>query len=229
MVVGSISEGLGKAFGNVGEMLINALPGIIAAIIILIVGYIVGKLVGGAIKKLIDRAKLNERVVKGTAMKKLLGALNTTFAGLIGGIISIFFYLVFILVAIDVLGIEMLNNFVNAVILYIPHLLAGLLVLIVGLLAIEWMITFIKNTSLEFGVKPTGIITTFFRAVFTLVVIVLALDQWLIDTSIIFSFTTPLAWGFAAAIAIAFGFGFKDVAEDWGKKIVKEISGKSKK
>jgi hypothetical protein len=229
MAIDNIVDGLEQAFGNVGEMLVTALPGIIAAIIILLVGYIVGKLAGGAIKKLIDRAKLNERVVKGTAMKKFLGALNTTFAGLIGGIVSIFFYLVFILVAIDILGIEMLNNFVNAVILYIPNLLAGLLVLIVGLLVIEWMITFIKNASTEFGVKSSGIITTFFRAVFTLVIIVLALDQWKIDTSIIFSFTTPLAWGIAAAIAIAFGFGFKDVAEDWGKKIVKEVSGKTKK
>jgi len=49
-------------------------------------------------------------------------------------------------------------------------------------------------------------------------VIVLALDQLLIDTTIIYTFIVPLAWGIAAGIAIAMG-----ISLGWGiKEIVAE-------
>jgi hypothetical protein len=62
------------------------------------------------------------------------------------------------------------------------------------------------------------LVTMFLRAILVLVVIVITLDQWMIDTSIIYTFIQPLAWGVAAAIAVSFGWGFKDVVANWSKK-----------
>ena len=76
----------------------------------------------------------------------------------------------------------------------------------------------------EYKIAPANAITLFFRAVLTLVVIVITLDQWQIDTSIIYTFIQPLAWGFAAAIAVAFGWGFKDVVSGWAQKQSKKFS-----
>jgi len=44
----------------------------------------------------------------------------------------------------------------------------------------------------------------------------------MINTSIIYTIIQPLAWGIAAAIAVAFGWGFKDVVAKWADKKSKE-------
>ena len=198
--------------------MISALPRIIGAIIILIIGYIIGKLLGGLIQKILEKAKINEKVIKNTLIEKLLNTINMTFARLIGVLVSIFFYVVFILAAIEILDIELLSNFVNQVLLYLPNLIAGILILVIGLIAVEWITKFIKNTTKEYKVMSADIITMFLKAVLVLVVIVITLDQWMIDTSIIYTFIQPLAWGVAAAIAVSFGWGFKDVIANWSKK-----------
>jgi len=151
-----------------------------------------------------------------------------SFSRLIGVLVSIFFYVVFILAAIDILGIEMLSNFVNQVLLYLPNLIAGILILVIGLIAVEWITKFVKNTTKEYKVMSADLVTMFLKAVLVLVVIVITLDQWMIDTSIIYTFIQPLAWGVAAAIAVSFGWGFKDVVADWTKKKADEWNKKAK-
>ena len=222
----TIVEGINAGFYDAFQSIVAALPNIIAAIIILIIGYIVGKLLGGAVRKLLEKANVGERLTKNSLIKKILAIVDMSFAKLMGLLVSLFFYVVFILAAVDVLEIDVLSSFVNAVLLYLPNLIAGILVLIIGLIAVEWIVTFIQNTMKEYNISPAHAITMFFRVVLTLVVIVITLDQWKIDTSIIYTFIQPLAWGVAAAIAVSFGWGFKDVVADWAIKHTRDFSKK---
>jgi hypothetical protein len=224
MVLDNIIEGINAGFYDAFESIVAALPGIIAAIIILIIGYIIGRIVGGGVRRLLEKAKADKKIAKNAMIKRMLDSVDMTFSKLMGVLVSLFFYVVFILAAVDVLQIQILSTFVNAVLLYLPHLIAGILVLIVGLIAVEWIVSFIQNTMNQYKVSLANIITLFFRAVLTLVVIVITLDQWKIDTSIIYTFIQPLAWGVAAAIAVAFGWGFKDIVGDWAKKQAKELT-----
>ncbi len=57
------------------------------------------------------------------------------------------------------------------------------------------------------GVASADLITTALRAFLSLVVIILALDQILIDTAIIYTFLTPIAWGLGVGLALAVGIG----------------------
>lgn len=223
MVLDNIIEGINAGFYDAFESIVAALPGIIAAIIILIIGYIIGRIVGGGVKRLLEKAKTDKKIAKNTMIKRMLDSVDMTFSKLMGVLVSLFFYVVFILAAVDVLQIQILSTFVNAVLLYLPHLIAGILVLIIGLIAVEWIVSFIQNTMNQYKVSLANIITVFFRAVLTLVVIVITLDQWKIDTSIIYTFIQPLAWGVAAAIAVSFGWGLKDVVGDWAKKQSKQL------
>jgi len=217
-----IAESITNALGSALEAIILSVPKIIGAIIVLIIGYIIGKLLGGLVQKILEKAKVNEKIIKNTLIEKLLNTINMTFARLMGVLVSIFFYVVFILAAIDILEIEMLSTFVNQVLLYLPNLIAGILILVIGLIAVEWITKFVKNTTKEYKVMSADLITMFLKAILVLVVIVITLDQWKIDTSIIYTFIQPLAWGVAAAIAVSFGWGFKDVVANWSKKKVDE-------
>lgn len=223
MVLDNIIEGINAGFYDAFESIVSSLPGIIAAIIILIIGYIIGRIVGGCVKRLLEKAKADKKIAKNTMIKRMLDSVDMTFSKLMGVLVSLFFYVVFILAAVDVLQIQILSTFVNAVLLYLPHLIAGILVLIIGLISVEWIVSIIQNTMNQYKVLLANIITVFFRAVLTLVVIVISLDQWKIDTSIIYTFIQPLAWGVAAAIAVSFGWGLKDLVGNWAKKQSKQL------
>jgi hypothetical protein len=224
MVLETISEGIRTGLNNAVQSMMAFLPNIIAAIIILIVGYIVGKIVGGGIRKVLEKAKIGEKLSKSQLINKMLSIINIKFERLIGMLVSFFFYAIFILVAIDILRIQMLREFVTRVILYLPNFIAGILVLIIGLVVVEGIVNFIRGTTKEYKISGANAITAVFRAILMLVVIIITLDQWRINTSIIYTFLQPLAWGVAAAIAIAFGWGFKDIVGEWGKKISSEMN-----
>jgi hypothetical protein len=158
--------------------MILVLPKIIGAIIILIIGYIIGRFLGGVITKILEKAKIHDRLIKNTFVERLLKTINMSFEKVIGILVSIFFYVIFILAAIDILDIQMLSEFMNQVLLYLPNLIAGILVLVIGLIAVEWLTRFIGNTTKEYKVVASDFITMIMKAILVLVVIVITLDQW---------------------------------------------------
>jgi len=214
----NIVEAISDALGSVWDSMVSVLPSIIGALIVLIIGYIVGRLLGGLVRKILEKTTLDNKLLKNTIIERVLKTINMSFERLMGKIVSVFFYLIFILVAVDILGIEMLSNFVNQVLLYLPNFIAGIIVLVVGLIAIEWVTKFIRSTTNEYNVMSANLITMVLRVILMFFVLMMALDQWMINTSIIYTFMQPLAWGIAAAIAVAFGWGFKDVVSDWSKR-----------
>lgn len=217
-IVDVIMNSLSEAVGS----MISVLPKVIGAIIILIIGYIVGKFVGGLIRKILEKTTLDNKLIKGTIVERGLKAANMSFENMMGKLVSIFFYVIFILAAVDILEIQMLSDFVNQVLLYLPNLIAGILILVIGLIAVEWITKFIRSTTKEYNVLSANLVTMFVRAILMIFVVIIALDQWRIDTSIIYTIIQPLAWGVAAAIAVAFGWGFKDVVSDWSKSKAEE-------
>ncbi len=61
-------------------------------------------------------------------------------------------------------------------------------------------------------------------------VVILALDQLLIDTTILYTFLVPLAWGLAIGIAIALGislgWGSKEAVAEYMQERLKDDKGK---
>ena len=209
---------------NALNMIITYIPAVIGAIIILIIGWIVGRVAGGVVSKLIQKTGADEAIAK-TGVGETLKGTGMSITGLISALVKWFFYLIFILAAVSVLNIPVFTNFVNQVVLYIPNLIAGALVLLVGLLAINFLMNWFEGMMKAENIAFASIISMALKALFSIVVIVIALDQLKISTGIIYTFLVPLAWGFgiglAIAIGISFGVGGKDVVADYLRKAAK--------
>jgi hypothetical protein len=76
-------------------------------------------------------------------------------------------------------------------------------------------------------IEGFGVIAMALRAFLYFVVVILALQQLLIDLSIIYVFVIPLAWGVAlglgAAIAIIVGFGLRDRAPEIMDRLIGRV------
>lgn len=215
---------------NMGNEIVKYIPVIIAAVIILIIGWIIGRVVGSVVKKLFVRANVDKAISK-TGVGEGLAGTGMSATDLFTAVVKWFIYLIFILAAVSVLNIPVFTNFINQVVLYIPNLIAGILILLIGLLGINWIMNWIKAMLKSEKVAFANIITTGLQAILSVVVIVIALDQLKISTQIIYTFLVPLAWGvgigLAIALGLAFGLGGKEVVGDYLRKMTE--TGESKK
>ncbi len=227
MVFENVQQGL----TNSVNMVIQFLPALIGAIIILIIGWIVGRVAGGILSKLLQKTKIDETVGK-TDFGATLDKSGMTVSGLFASLFKWFIYLIFIMAAVNVLNIPIFADFLNAIVLYIPNLIAGVLVLVIGLIAINFLMKWVGSMLKGQDVPFTDWIIMGLQALLSLVVIVIALDQWRIQTAIIYTFLVPLAWGISAglaiAIGIALGVGAKDIVADYLRKMAETGESKAK-
>jgi small-conductance mechanosensitive channel len=208
----NIIEQLTQSFTDAISTMILYLPSIIAALIILLIGWIAGRIVGKLVGKLLERFGLN-KIVDKTFVGEMLKRAEITAVGFFEGIVRWFIYIIFIMAALSILGGNLLSVFMQNIALYIPHLVVGLVALIVGLLLVNMIMKLIEAQLKESNVPFANIIGLLLKAILVLVVIVFALDQLLIDTTVIYTFLNPLGWGIALGLAIAIG-----IAVGWGSK-----------
>lgn len=193
--------------------LASVLPAVIGAILVLIIGWIAGRLLGKGVNIVLDRiasAKLlapTKAIIPDQKSKVTIGYIGNI-------IVRCVVYLVAIVAATDILHMEMLSNLVTGVITYIPHIVAFILIFVVGLILVDYFIDFLErfyaNASIEL-IRPVLMV---FRVFLYVMIVILALSQLMLDLTIIYTFITPIAWGIGlavgTAIAVIIGFGLKN-------------------
>ncbi len=128
--------------------------------------------------------------------------------------------------AVDVLNIKFMSDFLNQLALYFPRLIAAVIVLVVGLLLIAFAMKWIEEALETNEIPLTNMLAPVLEAIMVVIVLVLAMDQLLIDTTIIYTFIIPLAWGLAigigVAIGIAVGWGGRDSVAEYMHELLKD-------
>ncbi|WP_292425030.1 hypothetical protein [Methanoregula sp.] len=197
------------------SIIMTYLPGIIGALIILLIGWIVGRLLGKAVRIILDKITAMH-VIEDTHISDTFKRAGVTI-GYLGDIaVRLIVYLIAILAAVDVLHMEFTSALMSTIVSYIPHIVAFIILIVVGLILVDYFIDFLTNYyggRVEF-ISP---VLMLLRIFLYFVVAILALSQLMLDLTIIYTFVTPIAWGIGiglgAAIAIIVGFGLKNRSE----------------
>lgn len=205
--------------------LVEMTPKIVGAIVVLIIGWAVGRGLGAVISRILDKAGVDDALRK-TSIGKAIEKSGISLPKFFDILIRVFIYLIAILAAVNILEIEMLSKYMTMVVEYLPSFIAGVFILIFGLMAADFVGDAITAIGKEAKIEYANIASLLVRGIFYLVVIIVGLSTMRIDVTILNMIVTALAWGLAGAIALggglAIGFGLKDVvakkAEDWIKK-----------
>ncbi len=225
IVLASWTDVIRESFEDMLETTIEYLPVILGAVILLIVGLIAGHILGKVVSKILDKIGVDDAVNK-TPIGDTIKRSGMTVVGFFDAIVRWFVYLLFITAAVNVLDIPMFTNLMERIVLYIPHLILGVLVLIIGLVLVDFIVDHVKKQLVSREIEFAKIITSALRVIFYLVVIVFALDQLQIETTIIYTLLVPLSWGIAGGIAIAMGialgWGLKDITANYAKKKIEK-------
>jgi hypothetical protein len=184
-------------------------PKLLAFFAILLIGYIVAKLVGNIVGRLLRRAGFDHLLQRG-AGGSLVARVVDSPSGLAG---SLTFWAVFLgalSIAVDVLGIQALEDLVHSVWSYIPNVVAAILIFVIaGAVAVAAA----ALADRTIGDTNTGRIV---KAVVPVLVMAIAtfmiLDQLKVATDIVTITYAALIGAIALGMALAFGLGGRDVA-----------------
>lgn len=186
---------------------INFLPELLGALIILLLGWAIGRVVGGVIQRLVDRSQL-DRLVMETPLGGALGGTEAAISWSLGRVGAYFVYALAILAAADALAIDLLSEWVAAAVSYLPAFIAGALIIVAGFVLADFLADVVSNTEMVTNTRYTDAFADGLRIFLYFVVVVMGLGTMGVDTAILNTFAQATAWGLAAGVALAIGIGF---------------------
>ena len=211
----TLLESLSRAYQ--GAMLL--LPTLLAAVIILIAGLAVAWIVRIAMRRVlaatsIDRFCANFGVTQGLARADI-----TAQPAEIAARVAYWLVLIaFLLAGVSALGVEVFNQLIAATFLYLPRLFAAMVILLLGFLVGNFLSRAALLAAVNAHLPSARIAAGVVRYLIATLALAMALDQLQIARSIV---TIAFAIIFGAVmlgLALAFGLGGRDVAQEFLKK-----------
>ncbi|HET8884266.1 MAG TPA: hypothetical protein VFM68_02240 [Candidatus Saccharimonadales bacterium] len=198
-----------ESFDNILTSIIEFLPNLLGAIIILIIGYFVAKALQKLTRKALNRARF-DRAIHNSAAGNAVSRMVESPSMLTG---KVAFWLVFIgaiSLAISALDLPILNDLLSAVYSYIPNVIAAVLIFLVASAVSAGAAKFVQRVMGRTSIAR--LIATAVPAIVMSLAVFMILDQLGIADSIVNILFTAIVGSIALGLALAFGLGGRDVA-----------------
>ena len=190
----------------------NVFPNIIGALVVFIVGWIITKIVVRIIKKVLKLAKVDKIDDKLNEIEIVEGKeLNFDTVKVISNFVKWLMYIVLLITASDILGLEIISTQISELLSYLPKLFAALLIFILGLLFANFVKNGLKSLFESMDLSGGKMISQVVFFLLLTFISITALNQAGIDTAIITNNINMIIAAFLLAFAIAFGLGAKEV------------------
>jgi Mechanosensitive ion channel, conserved TM helix len=189
------------------------LPNFFYALFIIIAGWILCNIVKRLVIRLLRIFRFDWLVERaGIARALELGGIKQNGSEILGLLVFWFLFLIVIVATLEILGLTGATETLNAIFLYIPKVVAAVVVLILGLYFANFLQTVTRTSFINAGLKQAesmASITYYATVVFIVAAILQILD---IAAEIVMWAFVLIFGSICLALAIALGLGGKDVA-----------------
>lgn len=215
MKVEDWSSALAASVTRVANVIFEYLPSVIGSVALLAIGWLVARLLRSASRHVAERA-LERLSRERLARTKAIGAKTQqsrayqSVPAVISGIVYWTVLLFFLAAAIEALGLPAVSNVLGLVTAYLPKVLAGVLIVFVGLWAGEFLRALLSRAAARAEFAYAELLGRMAQVLVVLVFLIIAIDQLGIDSTVLI---VTMSTGFAAtfgAAALAFGLGARD-------------------
>ncbi len=211
-------------------MFLSAIPKIIGFAVILIVGWLLSSLVEKGVAALLRAIRFNDLAAKsgfaGFVDKMHAGhnqpataggpqqrsAMPTDAAGMIGVVVKWFIRLIAAVVAFDALGLPAVSEVLRELLLWLPNVIVGLVVLVIGGLAARALSNLVRGAAGEAGLGNPELLAKVASAVVWAFAIVVAVNQIGIATELVNTLFMAFVGAIALGLGLAFGLGGRETA-----------------
>lgn len=211
----SWADVLNTSFQNLWDSIINVVPTLLFALIILILGWIVALALEQVIARLLKMLKLNEALERTGALGPFHRAnLHVNASGFISALVRWFIFFIFLMAIADVLNLDAFNTFLRQVLLYIPNIILAALILLVAAVGGDLLDRLISGTVRTAGFSYASFVGGIARWSVFVFGLIAALQQLGIAEQLLQTIVTGIVAMLALAGGLAFGLGGRDAASD---------------
>lgn len=200
---------------TIWHKVVTFLPDLIVAILFLLVGWLVSSIIKNILNKSLIKIGFNiflDKLGLDTLLKKM--DISITGSQMVASIVSTFFLLIFLLAALDIVGLTVLSGLIDTLVLFLPKFLASLAVLISGFFVAQIVFNGVKIASKNTGVDYGRSVAEVCRGIIIVITISLSITQLDIDVSLLNNIMTVVIASIGLAAAISLGIGTKSMAQE---------------
>ncbi|BCN92600.1 hypothetical protein THMIRHAM_03850 [Thiomicrorhabdus immobilis] len=208
MNISSVKDQIEYTWGDAYHNFLAVLPDIIVAISLLIIGYLIAVFIKKMAIKLFKKLKFDCAAERIQLTKKLNAiGIKQTASELLAGL---FFWLIIfftLITAAEYIGLTGFVETLTTIAMYIPKLMAALIILVAGLLIAHFMRNALKNSLKNFIPAAANLVASFIYSLMVVIIVLTVLEQLDFDTNLIQMIILVAFTSFALAVALAVGIG----------------------
>jgi len=183
------------------------------ALLVVIIGWFIAKGIKSLISRLLKLIKLDKISEKAGIAKFLSkGGIKYKLSDLIALITYWLLMLIVIMITANVLGLNTVAELMDKIVLYIPNVLAAMIVLVIGALFAVFIRKIVEITAKNAGLTHAWEMGMLTHAIIIIFSVIVALEQLKIGITVLSQFITIIIGSIGLALALAFGLGCKDIA-----------------
>ncbi|HEY9099617.1 MAG TPA: hypothetical protein VIN38_12165 [Thiobacillus sp.] len=204
--------------------LASFVPQLLAAMVLLFIGWLIANLVRTGVLKLLDVLRFDSLSEK-TGIEAFLkqGHLDVSLSRILAKLAYWIIIFIVVVTVANSLGLHLVADLFNKVVLYIPNIIVAILVLVFGILVARFINRMVFAYLNNIGVQGALTISTLAEYAVIIFVVFVALEQLAIGTTLL---TAAFQIGFGAlglALALAFGLG----GREWAAGVIKKLTDKA--
>ncbi len=197
---------------------------ILLVLFVLLIGWLTARVIRYLITKLLKSLKvddLSERIELDDLFSK--GGIPYTLSELIGIVFYWVALLITFVMAINAIGLTIANDLLNRVILYIPSIIAGVFILILGMFIATMLRNIVQTAATNAGLAQAKVLSKFVEVIVVVFTTLIAFEQLGIAPRLIELVVSIVLASLGLAFALAFGFGCQDIAKKFLNDLVEKL------
>lgn len=215
-----------EALQNLWQGFLSFVPNLIGALVVFIIGWFIAVGVGKLVAKILEKIKFNQFLEK-TGWRGALekAGIKIDGAGFIGAIFKWVLVIVFLLAAVEILGLVQFADFLADVLNYLPNVIVAALIFVVVVIIadiVEKLVrAAVEGTKIGYG-HIAGLIVKWSIWVFAILAILVQLK---VAPALMQTFFTGIIALIVIAGGLAFGLGGKEIAGEILRDLQRKLKG----
>ena len=226
MIVSQSANVLQQSFADLWYAVVQFLPAILAAVIIFIIGWIVGMVAYRVVDQVVKILRIDD-ALRAAGLNEMAREAGFTLnpGAFLGTLVQWFVVIVFLVAALDVLGLTQVTIFLQQVVLlYLPQVFVAVLILILAAIVAEAVKNVVSSSARAAGAHSGNLAGSVAKWAIWITAVMAVLNQLGVATEFVQTLFTGLVVAVSLAFGLAFGLGGKEAATRTIEKVRSEIA-----
>lgn len=218
---------LTESFQELWGGVIGFLPNLVVAIVIFVAGWIIGALIGKLVAQVIRAIKVDS-ALRSAGVEDAVGraGFRLDSGAFLGALVKWFIIIVFLVAALDVLGLNQVTMFLQQVVLiYLPNVIVAVLILLVAAVIAEAVQNIVVGSAKAANISRAHFLGAIAKWAIWIFAILAALYQLGVAPVFLQTLFTGIAVAISLALGLSFGLGGQDAAKRFLENLRSDMFG----